>query len=139
MAKNGPILLIDDDTDEGEILEDVLIRQSITNPLKCFLSGKEALHYLRTTDEKPFLILCDINMPGMNGIEVRRQINEDEFLRIKAIPFIFYTTSATEWAIKAAYEMNAQGFFEKEHDADQIRRVIGCIQEYWSWCRYPEN
>jgi CheY-like chemotaxis protein len=139
MVKKGPIILIDDDKDEGEILEDVFARYSIPNPLLCFYTGKEALDYLRTTTDKPFLILCDISMPEMNGIEVRKKIHEDEYLRRKSIPFVFYTTSASEQAINAAYEMNVQGFFQKEHDAAQIERLIRSIHEYWTWCRHPNH
>ena len=139
MSKKGPIILIDDDTDEGEILADVFVRQSISNTLKCFLSGQEALNYLRTTDDKPFLILCDINMPQMNGIEVRRQITEEEYLRKKSIPFIFYTTSATQQAITAAYEMSVQGFFEKGKTIDLTKSMLRLIVDYWRTCRHPNT
>ena len=139
MRKKSPIILIDDDRDEGEILEDVFAKWSIPNPLQCFYTGKEALHYLQTTTDKPFLILCDISMPEMNGIQVRKKINEDEYLRRKCIPFVFYTTSATEQAINAAYEMSVQGFFQKGHDAAEIERLIRCIHEYWSCCRHPND
>jgi CheY-like chemotaxis protein len=139
MAKNGPIIFIDDDVDDGEILEDTLRELSVTNPLLCFSNGAEALAYLRETTEKPFLILCDINMPVMDGIQLRETINGDDELRKKSIPFVFYTTSATNSAVHDAYEMSVQGFFVKEHNAEKIKKLIECIVTYWQWCRHPND
>ena len=139
MAKNGPVILIDDDGDGCEILADALQKQSIPNRVLCFSGGGEAIRYLRTTTDKPFLILCDINMPVMNGIDVRKAINEDDYLRRKSIPFVFYTTSATAPAVNEAYEMSVQGYFEKEHSAEDIGRLLRCIYDYWHWCRHPNT
>ncbi len=139
MAKNDPIILIDDDKDECEILEDAFRRESITNGLLCFSNGEDALHYLETTNERTFLILCDVNMPVMSGIELARRIHENEYLRRKSIPFVFYTTSATEHAVKEAYEMSVQGFFEKRHDAVSIADLVRRIYDYWQWCRHPNE
>jgi CheY-like chemotaxis protein len=78
-------------------------------------------------------------MRVMNGIELRKQINENENLRKKNIPFIYYTTSATEHAVKEAYEMSVQGFFVKEHDIKQIGALIHEIYTYWHWCQHPNK
>lgn len=139
MAKDGPVILIDDDSDECEILADVFRRKAIANQLICFATGQEALEYLRTTTDKPFLILCDINMPVMSGIDLKKHIQADEYLRRKSIPFVFYTTSATMYAVNEAYEMSVQGFFEKEYSGVNIDRLISCVYEYWQWCRHPND
>jgi CheY-like chemotaxis protein len=139
MAKDGPILLIDDDRDECELLEDVLRQQNISNELRCFSNGREAIDYLLTTTDKPFLILCDMNMPVMNGIEVRKQINDDPYLRKKSIPFVFYTTAANSFSIHHAYEMSVQGFFIKDYDMKKIGMLIHTIYTYWQLCENPNN
>jgi CheY-like chemotaxis protein len=139
MIKHGPIIFIDDDRDDCEILQDALTELNVPNKLICFSSGEEALSFLRTTTEKPFLILCDINMPIMNGIQLRRQINEDDYLRRKSIPFVFYTTSATEPAIQDAYQMSVQGFFVKEHDPSRIKSLIRTLIDYWQQCKHPNQ
>ncbi len=139
MAKTGPIILIDDDADECELIGDSLKQLKINNELVCFGNGKQALEYLKTTTDKPFLILTDVNMPVMSGIELREKIYEDEELRRKSIPFIFLTTSAGAPAVKKAYEMSVQGFFEKGHSIGEVKQVLKEIYDYWQRCKHPNN
>ena len=139
MPNNGPVLVNDDDVDECELLKDVFEQLNIANKLLCFLEGKEALDYLRHTTEQPFLILSDVNMPGMSGLELRSIINADEMLRQKSIPFIFLTTTVSAPALKDAYEMSVQGYFEKPHEIAEIKKLIQEIYLYWQRCRHPKN
>lgn len=139
MAKTGPVILIDDDADECELIGDALKQLNINNELVCFGNGREALEYLKTTTEQPFLILTDVNMPVMSGIELRKKIYENEELRQKSIPFIFLTTSAGAPAIKEAYEMSVQGFFEKGHSFNEVKQVLKEIYDYWQRCKHPNN
>jgi CheY-like chemotaxis protein len=139
MNKKGPIIFIDDDRDDAEMLEDTLKELMIHNPYLYFSNGIDALQYLQQTTEKPFLIFCDINMPVMNGIQLREKINEDEALRNKSIPFVFYTTSATPAAVKEAYKMSVQGFFIKEHSVEGMKKLIECIINYWQCCWHPND
>lgn len=139
MAKHGPILLIDDDGDEQEILGDALQKLGIENELICFSDGASAMHYLQTTEDVPFFILTDINMPILNGIELRRRINADENAKRKSIPFIFLTTATGTLAIKEAYEMSVQGFFQKPPAFSDYMKLIKLIYDYWQVCRHPNN
>lgn len=68
----------------------------VSNKTRFFDNGQEALSYLLTTAEHPFLIFCDINMPELNGIELRNEMNNDEYLKSKSVPFIFLTTAANK-------------------------------------------
>lgn len=139
MSKSGPIILIDDDQDECDLVLEALRNEKISNPLKCFHDGETALEYLASTDEQPFVILTDINMPKLGGIEVRKIIQSNPHLRDKSIPFIFLTTSASQPAIKKAYEMSVQGFFEKGPDIGHLQRTVRMIYDYWYWCRHPHS
>jgi CheY-like chemotaxis protein len=113
MAKNGLILLIDDDRDEQENLQDAWQKLGIENELICFSNGTTALAYLQSTDVIPLFILSDINMPGMNGTELHRLITEDRAASEKSIPFIFLTTATGTLAIKQAYESKCARFLSK--------------------------
>jgi CheY-like chemotaxis protein len=139
MEKRGPILLIDDDADECELVTDAFAMEGIENEIKWFSDGREAYHYLETTTDKPFLILSDINLPGMNGLVLRRQIVENENLRRKSIPFVFFSTSATRQAVSEAFELHVQGFFEKGKSMAEIRSMLRCLYEYWQHCKHPNN
>lgn len=139
MTKKGPIILIEDDKDDQELMKEILHQVHISNELICFTNGKEALQYLKTTSEQPFLILSDVNMPLMNGLELRALINEDEELRNKSIPFVFLTTTASRSAVKQAYDMSVQGFFEKGSNMKDIGKTIRLIYDYWQLCRHPNS
>jgi len=135
--KSGPILLADDDADDRHLVETVCKSLQINNPIIHFEHGLQLLEYLLVTTEKPFLILCDINMPVMNGLELRRKIDEHEGLRRKSIPFVFLSTSAVQREVERAYELTVQGFFEKGYSLQQLTERLRIIFEYWAVCSHP--
>jgi len=140
MAKNGNILIVEDDEDDKEILEEIILSLGITNKIVWKLNGAEALSYLCSSNEKMLIIFCDINMPIMNGLELKRLIDADEVLRKKSIPFIFYTTSASKNAIEEAYTtLSIQGFFTKENDYHKTKAMVNVVLEYWKCCVHPNT
>ena len=139
MSRIGPIIIAEDDPDDQEILKEVFQSLSIKNELKFFDNGEDVLTYLRTTTDKPFLIISDVNLHRMTGLELRKIIHDNEFLRRKSIPFVFLTTSSDHVAIMRAYEMMVQGYFKKENNFRQIQNCIRMIVEYWMICRHPNS
>ncbi|HEY0656332.1 MAG TPA: response regulator [Chryseosolibacter sp.] len=134
---NEPIVIIDDDTDDHYIFDEVCRRMNLGNELKFFTSALQALEYLRSTNDQPFIIFCDVNMPKMTGLELRRAIDQDEGLRRKSIPFVFFTTAASKPQVVEAYNLTVQGFFIKESTFDETEKVLRLIFEYWKKCRHP--
>lgn len=139
MSKKGPIILVEDDKDDQELIKEILRSIGILNKLVCFSNGSEALDYLKTSIEQPFLILSDVNMPVMDGITLRKYINENERLRKKSIPFVFLTTTAGMPAVRQAYEMSVQGFFEKGSSLTEIGTTLKLICDYWQRCKHPNS
>lgn len=139
MSKKGVILLIDDDRDDRELLEEVLKHLNIKNKILSFTDGRSALEYLKSTTDQPFLILSDINMPIMDGIELRKEVNADDVLRKKSIPFVFLSTTATRETVNQAYEMSVQGFFQKPSTMKELTTLLTLICRYWEGCRHPNN
>ena len=135
---NSPIMVVEDDKDDCDLLMGVLKDLSINNEIRCFNSAAAALQYLRTTKEKTFLIISDINMPAMTGMEFKRQINKDEFLHQKAIPFIFLTTADDDYSIQQAYKLNIQGYFEKQTSFAHFESQIKLIVNYWKSARLKD-
>ncbi len=137
MNKSGPIIIIEDDTDDQEILTDVFKELDYKNEIVFFEDGEKALQFLTDTAIKPFIILSDINMPRLNGIELREKIHENEDLRLKSIPYLFFTTSADERHVIDAYSKSIQGFFVKPNSFNELKRTIERIVEYWQECISP--
>ena len=137
MFLKGPILYVEDDEDDQFLLTQAMKAVGVANKICFFSNGEAALTYLKTTQERPFLILCDINMPVMNGIELARTIYENEFLRHKSIPFVYLTTAANPELVKTAYEMPVQGFYQKPATNEELQAQLRLIIDYWTSCLRP--
>jgi len=139
MNKKGPILIIEDDMDDQEILAEIFERLNYENEVIFFNNGQKALAYLTEFNIQPFLILSDINMPILNGFELRDRIHNNEALRLKCIPYLFFTTTTSERAVVDAYAKSAQGFFVKPDSFEKLEQTIRKIVEYWQECISPNN
>jgi CheY-like chemotaxis protein len=138
MAKSGPIVIIEDDTDDKDLFMEILKELEVRNEVTWFTKCEDAFEYLKTTKDQPFLIFSDVNLPKQNGIEFKRQLDSDETLRKKSIPFIFYSTSVAQKIVNEAYtQMTVQGFFQKANSYDEIKNNIRLIIDYWTACRHP--
>ena len=140
MAKSGPIIVVEDDIDDLDILKEALRENDCKHELVCFSTGPDAFHFLKNTSQQPFLILCDVNLPRQNGIEFKTQIDSDKDLRDKSIPFIFYSTHVSQYAVNEAYKnLTVQGFFQKNDTYEEFRNVIKTMIDYWTLCKHPNN
>ena len=137
MNKTGPIIIIEDDTDDQEILKDIFKDINYPNEVVFFTDGILALEYLTNTDVEPFLVLSDINMPKLNGMELREKVHNNEDLRLKSIPYLFFSTSAEQNHVIDAYSRSIQGFFIKPHSYDKLKAMLIKIMEYWQECQSP--
>ncbi len=138
MTPTGPIVLIEDDSDDLLTMQGALKDLNVENELVYFPNAVLALTYLRETTVQPFLIICDLNMPMKNGLDFKKEIDADPELKRKCIPFIFYSTSATQADVtKAFMHMTIQGFFVKASSYAEILADLSAIIEYWKKSRHP--
>ena len=137
MPKSGPIIIIEDDADDQELLKEVFRELQVSNLTRFFDSCASAFNYLLTTIERPFLIISDINLPAMTGLELSKKIFENKALKMKSIPFVFLTTSSDHNLIFQAYQMFVQGFFVKPTSIRELKETIRVIVDYWKVCRQP--
>ena len=85
----------------------------LVNELKFFHKAEELLRELKNNSIIPFMVICDINLSGMDGFQLREEVLKDGTSG-KSVPFIFWSTSASESQIKKAYDLAAHGFFIKK-------------------------
>lgn len=137
MNKTGPIIVIEDDRGDQELLSAVFHELNFMNEIIFIEDSIKALEYLTDSEIEPFIILSDMNMPKLNGIELREKIHTNENLRLKCIPYLFFSTSAEQSYVVDAYSKSVQGFFVKPNSYDKLLRVIRIIVEYWQECESP--
>ena len=139
MNKNGPVIVIEDDLDDQAILEEIFAKLDYPNKVHFFNDGQAALDFLNDTDVLPFLILSDINMPRLDGFELRRKLKTDASLQLKCIPYLFFTTALNQKVVIDAYSLSVQGFFVKKASMAELEKTIYFIMEYWKLCAAPNN
>jgi len=140
-TKTGSVILIDDDVDDREMFALVIKGLKIQNEVMSFAECHTALEYLESQalNERPFIILCDINLPIMNGVAFKKKIDENEILRKKNIPFIFLSTAFSKTLLEQVHNYNVQGYFLKGLTLDELRKSIALILEYWSLSKHPDD
>ncbi|WP_343617387.1 response regulator [Flavobacterium sp.] len=132
--KKEAIIVIEDHQDDQDICSDVFKELSYKNEIIFFNDGQEALKNLRETDDEPFIVFPDINMPKLSRIELRKQVFEKESIRLKTIPYLFFTNSAEQRDVIDAYSKSIQGFFVKPSEFGELKDTIRIIMEYWQKC-----
>ena len=137
MNRQGPIIIIEDDLDDQDLLQAAFDELNYGNEVLFFNDGDVALQYLTASEVEPFIIFSDINMPKLSGIELREKIHQNEQLRLKSIPFLFFSTSAEQKHVVDAYSKSAQGFFIKPTSFSELKDTMRVILEYWLKCVSP--
>jgi CheY-like chemotaxis protein len=137
--KSGPIIIIEDNKGDQRLLVEIFKDLDFSNELCFFTNGHEALEFLNTTAKIPFLIISDINMPNINGLELRSKIHENLALSLKCVPFLFFSTGADKKSVADAYSMSVQGFFRKPMGIDELENTMRKIVEYWKECVAPSD
>jgi len=138
MRNSKPILLVEDDNIDAMTVERVLKDLKVSNPLVRTNNGEEALDYLRNEgNQKPCLILLDLNMPKMNGIELLKVVKADGVLR--NIPVIVLTTSDEQRDIVESFNLSVAGYMLKSADYKRFVDTIRTINLYWTLSELPNG
>ncbi len=139
MALHGPIVIIEDDPNDLEIITAALKDLGVENEPRSFRKAEEGMTYLLQTAEQPFIILCDIRMSQLNGLAFRKGIMANDFLRRKSIPFVFFTAAVSADIVSEAYDLQVQGFYEKAALYADLKEQLRAIVVYWKHCLHPNS
>jgi CheY-like chemotaxis protein len=138
MRNLKPVLLVEDDYVDAMTVKRAFSDLKVTNPLIHKLNGEEALEYLRTERElKPCVILLDLNMPKMNGIEFLKIAKADD--ELKRIPVVVLTTSKSDEDRVETFGLSVAGYMIKPTDYRKFVETVRVIDLYWSLSELPEQ
>lgn len=137
MNKNGPILIIEDDIDDQIFLETIYKRLNYQNELVFLNDGEAAIAYLMQMTKIPLLIISDLNMPKINGIELRARVKQNEAINIKCVPYLIFSTTVAKNFIYDAYTVGIQGYFKKPNNPDDLAAILKQIIDYWKTSYTP--
>lgn len=132
------ILLVEDNEGDIVLTREALNEGKIKNEISIARDGEEALTFLKEATVLPDLVLLDINLPRMNGLELLTIIKQDDYL--KKIPVIMLTTSVSEKDIFESYSNYANCFISKPVNLQQFMEVVKTIEDFWiSIVRLPQK
>jgi len=134
LSKDAAILLVEDDRVDIMTVQRALKKNSIRNPLHIARTGLEALGMLRgdgypKLDPRPGLILLDLNLPKMSGIEFLQEVRSDP--ELKSLRIIVLTSSNEPRDRKAAFQHDVDDYIVKPHSFDEFTRAIATILALW--------
>ncbi len=138
MRNSKPVLLVEDDSVDAMTVKRAFKDLDIANPLVRTLNGEEALEYLKNEEnEKPSIIILDLNMPRMNGLEFIQAIKADDTL--KKIPIVVLTTSQEERDKLESFKLSVAGYMLKSIDYKKFVETIKAISTYWTLSELPDG
>ena len=135
MNEQKTILVVEDDEVDVMTIKRAMKEIHVTNPVEVRWNGEEALEYLQGEKDLPGIILLDLNMPRMNGMEFLQHVRSDE--RLKRIPVIVLTTSREEQDRFSSFNLGVAGYMIKPVDYLQFVEVIRAINLYWTLSELP--
>lgn len=136
MKSTKPILLVEDDQVDAMIVTRAMRKIQVTNRLAITGDGEEALAFLRDSkNEMPCIILLDLNMPRMNGIEFLRVLKGDK--KLKKLPVVVLTSSGEDRDKIDSFNLGVAGYMLKPVDYLQLVEVMKTIDRYWTLSELP--
>ena len=133
------ILLVEDDEVDIMNVKRAFKKNNISNPLVIAHNGLEALQILRSPAAdapKPRIILLDLNMPKMGGIEFLKEIRQDP--ELSSLSVFVMTTSNEDGDKIDAFNLNVAGYILKPLSMDRFIAAVSTLNSYWTLCEYPE-
>jgi two-component system response regulator len=137
------ILLVEDNQDDMDLALHALQRGKVANRIFVVRDGEEALDFLfcrgtyaeRSFDHPPKLVLLDLKLPKVNGMEVLKQVKNDS--RTRTIPVVMMTSSKEERDLVESYDLGANSYIQKPVDFDQFRETVKTVGLYWLVINQP--
>ena len=135
MVTTRPILLVEDNPDDERLTLRALRRGRVTNPIQVARDGEEALAILFAADPLPGVVLLDLKLPKVDGLEVLQRIRGTQ--RMHRLPVVILTSSSEQRDIIESYNLGANSYVRKPVDFDQFTEAVSQLGLYWAVLNEP--
>jgi CheY-like chemotaxis protein len=134
---NKPLLVVEDSNEDFRMLQRLMRRMEVQNPIYRCTNGDDVLDFLYREGDydnpdlapRPSAILLDLNLPGMDGRDILERIKQDG--AFKKIPIVVFTTSSNPQDIDECYQKGANGYLIKPMDAQELQKTVQSFIDYW--------
>jgi CheY-like chemotaxis protein len=133
---NEPLLVVEDSNEDFMMLQRLMHRMAVKNPIYRCTNGEDVLEFLYHEGNynpevapRPSVILLDLNLPGADGRDILEQLKQDR--GFKEIPIIVFTTSSNPKDIEFCYQKGANGYLVKPMDAQELQKTMQAFVDYW--------
>ncbi|MCC5601548.1 MULTISPECIES: response regulator [Nostoc] len=140
-----PLLVVEDSNEDFRMLQRLMRRMSVQNPIHRCTNGDEVLDFLYQQGSealrnskvalRPSVILLDLNLPGIDGRDILDRLKQDK--SFKEIPIVVFTTSSNPKDIELCYQKGANGYLVKPMDAQELKKTIQAFVDYWLEANMP--
>ncbi len=146
-----PLLVVEDSNEDFRMLQRLMRRMSVQNPIHRCTNGDEVLEFLYQLGNdayskgedlrnskvalRPSVILLDLNLPGIDGRDILDRLKQDK--SFKEIPIVVFTTSSNPKDIELCYQKGANGYLVKPMDAQELKKTIQAFVDYWLEANMP--
>jgi CheY-like chemotaxis protein len=146
-----PLLVVEDSNEDFRMLQRLMRRMSVQNPIHRCTNGDEVLEFLYQQGSdahskgenlpnskvalRPSVILLDLNLPGIDGRDILDRLKQDK--SFKEIPIVVFTTSSNPKDIELCYQKGANGYLVKPMDAQELKKTIQAFVDYWLQANMP--
>jgi CheY-like chemotaxis protein len=142
---NEPLLVVEDSNEDFRMLQRLMRRMAVQNPIYRCTNGDEVLEFLYQEGNyqdpnrapRPSVILLDLNLPGIDGRDILERLKLDRSLR--KIPIVVFTTSSNPKDVEFCYQKGANGYLIKPINAQELQKTIQAFVNYWLQANTPPD
>jgi CheY-like chemotaxis protein len=135
----SPVFIVDSDLEDKELIADAWQELGFENTLFFFDTAEDVIRKIEKENEVPFLIISEISLPKISGLELKQYLLKNKISNLKSIPFVFLTANPSQTQIEQAYHLCTNGLFKKSDSFNKLKQQLIDIVTYWRESIVPMN
>jgi CheY-like chemotaxis protein len=136
---DSPVFIVDSDIDDKELIQEAWQELGLANKLYFFDKAEDVIREMESGTLVPFLIISEIDLPKISGLELKQYLLQHQSTNFKSIPFVFITDMPSQTQVEQAYHLCTNGLFKKPDSFNKLKQLLVDIVKYWRDSIVPMN